>query len=76
LDKIEIGLRKLNESFEISKVNQTLLRELNKVIQRNLAKSGFFPGNVTSEIEFTARKQLQGQLAKEGSWMGHLPSSG
>jgi hypothetical protein len=69
LDKIDRA-QEVDEFLKSLKVNQTLLRELNKVIQR-AGEKVFAQVNVTSELNLQLEK-LQGQLAKESELDGLL----
>ncbi|AWY01945.1 hypothetical protein A8139_19835 [Marinomonas primoryensis] len=69
LDKIDRA-QEVDELLKSLKVNQTLLRELNKVIQR-AGEKVFSQVNVTSELNLQL-ETLQGQLAKEGELDGAL----
>ena len=62
LDKINHA-QEVDELLKSLKVNQTVLRELNKVIQR-AGEKVFSQVNITSELNLQLEK-LQGQLTKE-----------
>jgi hypothetical protein len=62
LDKVDRA-QEIDELLKSLKVNQYLLRELNKVIQK-AGEKVFAQVNITSELNFQL-SQLQGKLAKE-----------